>query len=88
MLIVLPERAPSTSTQETSKMFTIVTRPNCTYCVKEKYFLESRGKDFKMVDLVPEMAPLFDAFGFKTVPQIWDGTAYVGGYDQLREYVK
>lgn len=68
----------------------LITKEDCPFCVKAKGFLEGLGVPYqtKVVGQdvgwseVQEKLP-----GVKTVPQIWIGDEYVGGYDNLTEWV-
>ena len=72
-------------------LYKIYGRDNCVYCQAAKKLLESKGiryveykigtdvtKDF-LLEIVP---------GAKTVPQIFQGEEYIGGYEQLVERLK
>lgn len=73
-------------------MITIYGKANCGFCTKAKKLVESKQyeyeyKDVQNTDLLNELkerAPV----AIKTVPQIFIGTAYVGGYNQLVTYLK
>lgn len=70
----------------------VYSRDNCPYCVKAKYLLTQRGIQFEEISAIDFRSQLFErveeATGAppRTVPQIWVGDEYVGGYDQLVEY--
>ena len=59
----------------------------CPYCVRAKALLKQRGVDTideVRVDLHPaERDAMVSATGRRTVPQIFIGTTYVGGCDDL-----
>lgn len=69
----------------------IYSKPDCPYCVKAKELLDSHGLSYveKIVgqDISPEryrdMIP-----GHTTVPGIFDGGIFVGGYSDLVTYLK
>jgi len=70
--------------------FTIFGRSSCGYCVRAKQLLDDKGYDYRWVDIVQEgisKADLEKTIGkpVETVPQIFDGTSYVGGYTELAE---
>lgn len=68
-------------------MIHIYGTPTCSYCTKAKEFLDSRNIPYQyfnigehiskseVLDMIPE--------GWKTVPIIFNGNGFVGGYDQL-----
>lgn len=68
-------------------MYYIVTAPNCSYCTKAKELLSSEEHPYKSYDLtdLPFLLTLFKDVGYKTVPQIWYNSEYVGGYKELYE---
>ena len=69
---------------QTVKIYTTAT---CPYCISAKQLLKTRGvTDLNeiRVDLQPgERQKMIDATGRRTVPQIFIGSTYVGGCDDL-----
>ena len=73
-------------------MITIYGKTNCSFCTKAKELVESRRykyeyKDVQNTDLLNELkerAPV----EVKTVPQIFIGSTYIGGYNQLTTYLE
>lgn len=66
---------------------TIYTTDYCSYCRAAKSFFQSRGIPYEEIDVSGDddaRAELRERTGRTTVPQIWIGEAYVGGYDDLR----
>jgi glutaredoxin 3 len=65
----------------------IYTTPFCSYCVSAKALLRRKGVEFTEIDVAgapdrrAEMGER--ANGLTTVPQIFIGTDYVGGCDEL-----
>lgn len=59
----------------------------CPYCRRAEQLLRSKGVeeiDKVRVDLDPEKrVEMMNKTGRRTVPQIWVGETYVGGYDEL-----
>lgn len=59
----------------------------CPYCVAAERFLAAKGvRDIEKVrvDLEPALrAAMMEKTGRRTVPQIYIGDEYVGGYDDL-----
>jgi len=58
----------------------------CAWCSKAVQFLESEGLKVRIVDITDdqdERHMLIERTGQKTVPQIWIGDAYIGGYDRM-----
>lgn len=73
--------------------FVIYTSDNCIFCVRAKTVLRARDLEFEerdVTDSLEEMqAHLIESIGMvpNTVPQIFDGDDYVGGYDELLMYL-
>ncbi len=73
-------------------MIKIYGKENCPRCVQAKKLCEAQGKAYEyftvgeditreeLIELCPEPV--------RTVPQIFDSGEYVGGADQLIEYLK
>jgi len=59
----------------------------CPYCMRAEQLLARKGVtdiDKVRVDLEPQRrAEMMERTGRRTVPQIYIGTTYVGGYDEL-----
>ena len=73
--------------------FTVFGRPGCGFCVQAKRVLEDRELPFRYVDIHAEgisQADLEKTVGkpVRTVPQIFHGKQYIGGYTELAEYLK
>ena len=79
---------------------TIYTQPNCTYCEQAKALMKSKnipyielilnvgqkqeaGKTYVPVQHLKDRKP--DA---KTIPQIFNGKHYIGGFKELQNYLK
>lgn len=79
---------------------TIYTQPNCTYCERAKALMKSKGieyvelilnigqvqqegKTYVPVQHLKDRKP--DA---KTIPQIFDGRHYIGGFKELQNFLK
>lgn len=64
----------------------IYTTRFCSYCVRAKQLLDSKGVEYKEipVDQDPVLRrELMEKSGQRTVPQIWIGSRHVGGYSDL-----
>jgi len=61
---------------------------NCGYCRAAVRFLEQvKGQQVEVLDLTGDWAArqaLIEKTGHRTVPQIFIGETFVGGYDELR----
>lgn len=79
---------------------TIYTQPNCTYCDQAKALMKSKnisyvelilnvgqkqedGKTYVPVQHLKDRVP-----NAKTIPQIFDGKHYIGGFKELQNYLK
>lgn len=66
---------------------TMYTTAVCPYCVRAEMLLKQRGVqhiDKIRIDLDPQQrVTMMERTGKRTVPQIYIGDTYVGGYDEL-----
>jgi glutaredoxin len=81
-------------------MFTVYSKPNCTFCVQAKQLLTSKNLSYneRIIDVGQEKDPnsvyvpvqeLKDKVpSAKTVPQIFYNDTHIGGFVELREYIK
>ena len=79
-------------------MFTVISKPNCPYCVKAKTLLTCynlpykefvAGKDLtreEVLEDIPDEVKNKEGFVL-TVPQIYHSVHYVGGYSELEDYL-
>ena len=75
-------------------MINVVTKDNCSWCVKAKELLKSHGFIFHEVkvpyslsrDEFYELAEKHNTT--KTVPKIFDGKILIGGYEELVDWVE
>jgi glutaredoxin 3 len=65
----------------------IYTKDYCPHCVKAKRLFESKGLNFKEVDITNDVQLQEECFakshGRKTVPQIFVNEMHIGGCDDL-----
>jgi len=71
-------------------MFLIYTKPSCIYCDKAKYLLQEKGLEYEEIKITADnRQELFDEISLltgrapTTVPQIFDGDNYIGGFNEL-----
>lgn len=59
--------------------------PACPYCRAARQLLDTKSVDYKaiLVDSREVFEEMIERSGRKTVPQIFIGTAHVGGYDDI-----
>lgn len=74
------------------KRYTIFGRQGCGFCLQAKTVLEQKGLSFSYVDIHEEgisQGDLAKTIGrpVRTVPQIFHGQDYVGGYTELLAYL-
>ena len=72
-------------------MYTIYSKPNCSYCLQAKQLLEMEGLPFEYKQLgthynLDELMTLFP--NARTFPMIVKDGEIVGGYSDLVEYLK
>jgi glutaredoxin 1 len=77
---------------EQSEIFTVYGKPGCTFCVKAKNLLESKGLayTYKEVGFDISMNEFFHEIGqeVRTVPQIMVDKRLIGDYNSLMKYLK
>lgn len=65
----------------------VYTTPICPYCVRAKQLLKQKGVAFSEIDLSREPAEarqeLMARTRHRTVPQIFIGEQFIGGFDDL-----
>lgn len=68
----------------------IVSQKSCSYCEKAIDLAKEKGYSINEVKLEDEpfIKALLAAKGFKTVPQIWIDTDYIGGYTEFKAFVE
>ena len=68
---------------------TMYTTAVCPFCLRAKKLLETKGVDVsKIVEIRVDLEPsrreeMTQKTGRKTVPQIWIGDTWIGGFDDL-----
>lgn len=59
---------------------------NCPFCIRAKNFLQSKGIKFEVIDLThkpQELIALKLKTHWQTIPQIFIGTQFIGGYTDM-----
>ena len=67
-------------------MLTVYTKNNCPFCDRAKALLESRGVEYRAINLEdqPDARDFLVDQGLRSVPQIFNGTTLLsGGYQGL-----
>ena len=66
---------------------TIYTTESCVFCLRAKEYLRSKGVAYEEVDVTEDATArarlVEQAYGQRTVPQIFVGEVHVGGYTDL-----
>ncbi|MGB1270691.1 MAG: GrxA family glutaredoxin [Endozoicomonas sp.] len=73
--------------------FTVFGRPGCGFCIRAKEVLEAKELPFRYVDIYEEgisKEDLEKTVGkpVETVPQVFHGQQYIGGFTELDAYLK
>ncbi len=77
--------------------YTLYTKDGCSYCMHAKSLLKSKGLTFQEFNIPRQVSK--DAVQMKvteagsnvvirTVPQIFHGDTYVGGFTELQKYLQ
>lgn len=72
-------------------MFTVIGyATGCPWCDKAKHLLSRHGKTYTYLEVEGDdgLRKFLKAIGKRTVPQIFEGTRYVGGYEDLKEHLE
>jgi glutaredoxin len=67
-------------------MLTVYTKNNCPFCDRAKALLESRGVEYRAINLEdqPDARDFLVDQGLRSVPQVFNGTTLLqGGYQGL-----
>ncbi len=75
------------------EQFTVFGRPGCGFCVRAKEVLEKKSMNYRYVDIHAEgitREDLEKTVGkpVETVPQVFHGQRYIGGFQELDAYLK
>ena len=64
----------------------VYTTPYCPYCTRAKMLLKSKDVAFEEIDVSDDdkRSELVERTNWRTVPQIFIGDEFVGGYDELQ----
>ena len=66
------------------------TQDGCSYCELAKILLMEQDHDFDVINIKDNAQALavLRLKNLRTVPQIWDGDLHIGGYEDLKKYLK
>ena len=71
-------------------MYTVISRPNCSWCDKAEDLLKFRNIDYQKVDIYEEVwvKTLMLQTELTTVPQVFDTNGFlIGGYEELEMHI-
>lgn len=67
-------------------------RPNCSFCRDAKTLLDRKSWAYTYTDLFAidpvEAQAILDRSGMRTVPMVEVDGTFIGGYDQLEQYIR
>ena len=68
-------------------MYYIFSKQNCPNCVKAKRLLDTYQIEYEVVDIEQnvEAREQLASLGLRSVPQVFDKTILIGGYEKLFE---
>ena len=69
---------------------TIYTKEWCAYCANAKRLLKARGFDFEEIDITNDPSleqDVIECTGQRTVPQIFVGKKFIGGFVELARLI-
>ena len=70
--------------------YTVISRPNCSWCDKAMDLLYEEGIDYEKVDMTvdPWVRTLLLKTDLTTVPQVFDHNGIIiGGYEELAQHI-
>lgn len=65
-------------------MFWVYGKDNCPYCKRAVELLEGCGQQVSYIDI----KGMANTAQWSTVPQVFNETRHIGGYEDLQEYVR
>ena len=70
-------------------MYKVYSQDGCSYCELAKITLMERNIEFEEINIKDNAQALamLRLKNLRTVPQIWDGELYIGGYNELKEHI-
>jgi glutaredoxin len=75
------------------RTYVVIGRENCRFCTEAMKLLSDEDLDFSYYSLNDPtykhtLVGLLDDMDLKTVPQVFWGPTYIGGYDSLKAHLK
>ena len=73
-----------------NNMFKMFTQDGCSYCELAKILFMENDISFEVINIKDNAQALavLRLKNLRTVPQIWDGDLHIGGYEDLKKYLK
>ena len=71
-------------------MIYVYGRPDCTFCDQAKELLDETGLDYQYIDIKEHTAArdMMRMRGHATVPQVYNGDISIGGYTDMKAWLK
>ena len=69
------------------KLVIIGRSEGCKWCDVAKEIADEFGRPYVFYEAEGEMKTFLLDLGLTTVPQVWEGTQHIGGYQALVEYL-
>ena len=69
--------------------YTVISKQNCSFCYKAEELLKAKEEQYELlyIEDEPYLAKLLGMVDKKTVPQVFLGSTYIGGYHALEDYL-
>jgi len=64
----------------------VYSKDNCPWCDRAKELIKSHGRKYIEIDIGKN--PQWMPKEFRTVPQVWDGSVHIGGYEDLETHLE
>ena len=69
--------------------FVIIGRSHdCKWCDMAERLLYDAGREYIFYEAEGPLGGFLQCLGLTTVPQVWHGTKYIGGYEALVRYLE
>ncbi len=83
-----PDQASSATSNTTPPQVVVYSADYCPYCDKAKDLLKAKGAQYKEINVTHDddaKQEIMQKTGLKTVPQVFIGEEFIGGFDKLRD---
>lgn len=74
---------------EQEEVYTVFSRDDCPWCDRVKALLEMKKVKYEVINLSNDKNSLdwFRDQGFRTVPQVYKGSKWIGGYEKVKDFL-